>query len=109
MRRTSNSSFRKKGSNLWADYLVVLEKSDKKDLARAFVNFLNEPENAAQLAQYVYYATPNLAAEKLLPAAFLADPIIYPPADVLAKSEVFRALPPRAEKRRSSIYAKIAY
>ncbi len=35
------------GSNIWVDYLVVLESSNKQDLAWNFVNFLNEPENAA--------------------------------------------------------------
>ncbi len=90
-------------------YLIVLEKSNKKELARAFVNFLNEPENAAQLAQFVYYATPNLAAEKLLPAGFLADPVIYPPADVLARCEIYRKLPTRAEKWRNTMYAKVIY
>ncbi len=97
------------GSNLWIDYLTVLQASGNQDLARAFVDFLNEPATAAQNAQFVHCATTNAAARKLLPAAVLADTRIYPTEDVLAKSEVSAALPPRAEKRRSLIYAKVAY
>lgn len=97
------------GGTLWVDYLVVFEKSEKKDLARAFVDFLNEPENAAKVAEYAYSASPNQAAEKILPAEFLADPVIYPPADILARCEVLRLLLPRAERRRSAVYARVVY
>ena len=95
------------GGNIWVDYLVVLESSKNKDLALAFINFLNEPENAAQLAEFVYYATPNKAAEKLLPAEFLEDPVIYPSKEALAKSEFHNPLPPRAAKKRNLAVSKI--
>ncbi len=94
------------GGNIWVDYLVVLENSLNKELARAFLNFLNEPENAAQLAEFVYYATPNKAAEKLLPAEFLEDPIIYPSQAVLSRSEFYKPLPPRASKQRNIAFSR---
>jgi spermidine/putrescine transport system substrate-binding protein len=95
------------GGNIWTDYLVVLENSRTKDLAFAFINFLNEPENAAQLAEFVYYATPNRAAEKLLSAEFRDNPVIYPGKDALAKSEFHNPLPPRAEKKRNLAISKV--
>ncbi|MFZ0468163.1 MAG: spermidine/putrescine ABC transporter substrate-binding protein [Thiogranum sp.] len=91
----------KEGGNIWVDYLAVMESSKNKDLAWALINFLNEPENAAQLAQFVYYATPNQAAEKLLPPEFLSNPVIYPGKQALDKSEFYTALPPRALKQRN--------
>jgi len=94
------------GGNIWVDYLVVLETSKNKELARAFLNFLNEPENAAQLAEFVYYATPNKGAEKLLPAEFLEDPVIYPSEAVLSKSEFYKPLPPRAMKKRNIAFSR---
>jgi spermidine/putrescine transport system substrate-binding protein len=94
------------GSNIWVDYLVVLENSKNKELARAFLNFLNEPGNAAQLAEFVYYATPNKDAEKLLPAEFLEDPVIYPSEAVLSKSEFYKPLPPRAIKKRNIAFSR---
>lgn len=95
------------GSNLWVDYLAVLNGSNRKELAWQFINFLNEPENAAQLAEYVYYATPNKAAEKLLPVEFLEDEIIYPDAAVMAKSEPYERLPARVEKKRQTAFSRI--
>ncbi len=95
------------GGVLWADYLVVLAKSNKKKLAWEFINFLNEPEIAAELAQYTHYATPNKAAEKLLPKEFLKDTAIYPPKEILQRYEIDEKLPPRIEKLRSSIFSEI--
>jgi spermidine/putrescine transport system substrate-binding protein len=95
------------GGNIWVDYFVVLEQSRKKDLAHAFLNFINEPENARQMAEFVYYATPNKAAEKLLPAEFLEDPVIYPSEAALAISEFHNPLPPRATKKRNLAIAKV--
>lgn len=95
------------GGQLWVDYWVIAESSKNKDLAAAFVNFLNEPSVAADNAQFVHYATPNLAAEKLLPADFLADPVIYPPAGMLEHSEYYTQLPPRVERAYSEIFTSV--
>lgn len=95
------------GGTLWVDYVVVTQASQKKKLAMEFVNFLSEPKNAARTAEFLYYATPNTEAEKLLPKEFLSDPIIYPPKEVLAKSEFEGKLPPRVMKKRNTIFARV--
>ena len=92
---------------IWIDYLAVLASSDNKDLAYEFLNYLNDPVINAKNAQFVYYATPNKAAETLLPADFLADPIIYPSQKALANSEFFKVLPPRVKRKRNNIFARI--
>ena len=97
------------GGNIWTDYLSVLSASSNKADAKRFINFLNEPEIAAQLAQYVHYATPNQAAEALLPASFKEDPVIYPSAEALEHSEAYQRLPPRAQKNRAAIFSRIVY
>ncbi len=95
------------GGNIWVDYLAVLDSSKNKDLAWEFIDFLNEPEHAAQLAEFVYYATPNTAAEKLLPQEFLEAPVIYPSAEALANSEFYMPLPPRATKKRNLAFTRV--
>jgi len=95
------------GSTLWVDYLVVMSKSQNKELAWAFLNFINQPENAARMAEYVWYATPNKSAEKLLPEEFLNNPVIYPGREALVKSEFYRQLPPRVTKKRNIAFANI--
>lgn len=95
------------GGNVWVDYLCVLSGSANKDAAWQFVNFLNEPEIAAKLAEYVYYATPNMAAEKLLPEEFTSDPVIYPSDSVLMNSEPHKPINVRAAKRRTALFSRI--
>jgi spermidine/putrescine transport system substrate-binding protein len=95
------------GTNLWVDYLAVLRNAPNKALARQFIDFMNEPRNAARLAQYVHYATPNLSAEKLLPAEMLADPVVYPPQAVLQRSEQHVLPSPRATSRRNAMFARL--
>ena len=95
------------GGNIWVDYLTVMESSRNKDLAWAFINFLNEPENAAQLAEFVHYATPNTGAEKLLPEDFRTDPVIYPSKEALGRSEFYSPLPPRAMKTRNLAFSRV--
>jgi len=91
------------GGSVWIDYLAVSASSKVKDLAFAFINFLNEPANAAQLAEYLHFASPNMAAEKLLPPEFLANPIIYPEKEIIQKSPPFKPLPPRIKSRYNTI------
>ncbi len=95
------------GGNVWVDYLCVMRKSTNKAAAKRFIDFLNEPRVAAQLAQYVYYATPNRAAEALLPAEYLNDPVIYPSGLAMENSEPYRPVSPRVLKRRSAIFSRV--
>jgi len=101
--------FPEEGGNVWIDYLCILNGSSNKPAAKLFVDFLNEPEIAARLAQFVYYATPNQAAEAFLPKEFFEDPVIYPDEQALKKSEFYRPLAPRMEKRRSAIFSRIVH
>ncbi len=97
----------KEGSFLWVDYLAVLASSPNQDLAKAFVNFLNEPEHAAQWAEYVYFATANKSARALLSAEFLADPIIFPDEESMSRLEFIEHLPARAARRWNTIFNQV--
>ncbi len=96
------------GSRVWVDYIAVAETSAQKEAAMRFIDFLNEPHNAAQLAQYVYFASPNTAAEALLPEDFLTDDVIYPPANVLERCVFYdAAMPAAAIRARTEIVADL--
>lgn len=100
-------SLPKEGGQLWVDYFAVMQSSPNKELAMKFINFMNKPEIAARQAEFVYYATPNTAAEKLLPEEFLADPVIYPGDAVIARSEFVKKLKPRAQNFTNGIAARL--
>jgi spermidine/putrescine transport system substrate-binding protein len=95
------------GVPLWCDYLAVTSSSQRPELAHAFIDFANEPRQAAHNAAFVSYATPNRAAEARLPPEFLEDETLYPGAEVLAKSEFFGKLPPRALRLRMDILTQL--
>ncbi len=95
------------GGNLWADYLVIMQSSPRKDLAAKFIDFLNRPDIAARNAEYVYYATPNTGAVAYLSEEYFEDPVIHPSDSVLSRSEIYRSLAPRARKALNSEFAQL--
>ena len=95
------------GGNIWVDFWSVLAASDNPDLGHAFINFLNEPEVAARNAEFVYYATPNIAAELYLPDEYFENTTIYPPESQLERSEFFLPLTPRAQKLTNGIMSRL--
>ncbi|MCW9023239.1 MAG: spermidine/putrescine ABC transporter substrate-binding protein [Gammaproteobacteria bacterium] len=97
----------REGGGLWVDYISVMASSNNKELAYKFINYINEPEHAAQIAEFVYFPTPHKQAEKLLPKEFLDDPVIYPDKQALQGSEFYKPLPPGIIKLRNSIFTTI--
>ena len=81
------------GSNIWFDNMVIPRAAKNKAAAYAFINFMLEPANAAQNAEYVGYATPNAAARRRLPKRITADQAFYPPAKTMRHLQVYRDLP----------------
>lgn len=83
------------GSNIWFDNMVIPKNAQNKRAAYQFINFMLEPDNAAQNAQYVGYATPNLAAKKLLPKKVTTNQAFYPPEKTMRHLQIYRDLPLR--------------
>ncbi|MDY3706483.1 ABC transporter substrate-binding protein [Vagococcus lutrae] len=82
------------GSNLWFDNIVIPKTAKNIEGAYAFINFLLEPENAAQNAEYIGYSTPNKGALELLPKEITEDEQFYPKDEVIANLEVYEDLGP---------------
>jgi spermidine/putrescine transport system substrate-binding protein len=95
------------GTNLWVDYLAIMQRSPRRDLAAKFIDFLNRPRIAARNAQYVNYSTPNTAARSHLSKDYLDDPTIHPSDAVLARSEVYHKLSPRSQKTLNSVFVHL--
>lgn len=51
------------GATLWIDNMVIPAVADNPCTAHAFINFLLDAENGAQLTNWNYYGSPNAAAE----------------------------------------------
>lgn len=70
------------GAVVAVDHLLVLAKSANAAAAHRFIEFLLQPDVAAQNANYLQYATPNQAAMPKIDPAQAANPGIYPPEAV---------------------------
>ena len=80
------------GSNLWFDNIIIPKTSDNTEAAEASINFLCDPEVAAQNAEYIGYSTPNAAALEILGEEYINDPTYNPPQELLDKCEIFHDL-----------------
>jgi spermidine/putrescine-binding protein len=75
------------GGVLWVDAMVVPADAPHPCTAHAFINFILDPVNGAELANYTRYATPNAVAKYLVRPEILADETIYPPPEVSDRLE----------------------
>lgn len=80
------------GSNLWFDNMVIPKTSKNVEGAHKFINFMLDPENSAQNADYAGYSTPNEAAWELMDEEVIADERFYPSNEQLHTLEVYENL-----------------
>ena len=80
------------GSNLWFDNLVIPKTAKNIEGAHAFINFMLDPEVAAQNADYVGYSTPNLTALDLMDPEVVEDERFYPDEETRSHLEVYKNL-----------------
>jgi spermidine/putrescine transport system substrate-binding protein len=83
------------GSNLWFDNMVIPKTARNIEGAHQFINFMLDPEVAAQNAEYVGYSTPNQAALALLPEDIAGDDRFYPNEELTGRLEVYDNLGPK--------------
>ncbi|MBG9986396.1 ABC transporter substrate-binding protein [Facklamia sp. DSM 111018] len=80
------------GSNIWFDTLAIPKGAQNIEGAHALMDFLMQPEVAAQNAEYIGYATPNGSALNLMDPEIIEDPAFYPDQALVDKLEVYRDL-----------------
>ena len=75
------------GSQLNSDNLCIPKGAPHPKNAHAFINYILDAEVGKSITETILYPTPNAAAKALMPDTYKNNPVIYPPADVLAKCE----------------------
>ena len=75
------------GGVLWVDTMAIPANAPHPCTAHAFINFLLDAENGAELTNYNWYGSPNAAAEEFIWPEILEDPAIYPPPEVMERLE----------------------
>jgi len=83
------------GGMLWTDNMLIPKGAQHKSTAELMIDFVYDPAIAAQIAAWVNYVTPVKGAKEALAASdpeLAESPLIFPPADVLAKVRIFKTL-----------------
>lgn len=92
------------GSNIWYDNFVIPKSAKNVKAANAFINFMLEPKNAAQNADYVGYATPNQAAMKYLDKSVTSNKAFYPDKQTMKHLQVYRDLPKKVNQEYNDLF-----
>jgi spermidine/putrescine transport system substrate-binding protein len=82
----------REGTSVSCDDLVIPKSAKEKTLAHAFINFLQEPDVAAENSNFISYLCPNTPAYAKLDPEIRDNPAVFMDAAVRAKSEVIRDL-----------------
>ncbi|MBD9441601.1 polyamine ABC transporter substrate-binding protein [Pseudomonas sp. PDM04] len=100
-------SIPKEGGALWFDMLAIPKDSANVKQAHTFINYLLKPEVIAQVSDYVGYANPNPASDKLMDQDIRTDESVYPPQEVLDKTYVSIELPPNIQRLMTRSWTKV--
>jgi len=98
----------KEGTLSWLDCMAVTTGSPRKQLALQLLDFIGSPESAAANAEALTMPTASEAALKLIPAEMRSNTEIYPPAEILAKSQYQKELSVQSIQTRRRIISSMA-
>jgi len=82
----------REGSGMFIDSLAIPAGAPHPELAHAFIDFTLEADIAAEICRTMRYSTTNRAAMPLLPESIRRSPAIFPPGDVLDRTETIQDL-----------------
>jgi spermidine/putrescine transport system substrate-binding protein len=77
----------KEGSLKSMDCLAIPKGAPSPNNAHAFINYILDGTVGSKISQAIQYPTPNGAAKALMDDAYKTNPVIFPPEEILAKSE----------------------
>ncbi len=82
----------REGTTISVDDLIIPEGAKEISLAHAFINFLHDPEVAAENIAFLRYLCPNKDAYALLAEGLRRNPGIFMDPDIRARSEIIANL-----------------
>lgn len=95
------------GSNYYMDSMCIPKNAKNMDEAHEYINFMLEAESGLRNSEEVYGSTPNKETFKLLDPDSQASEFMYPSDEVLAKSEMYSALPEDTYKLYDEIWKNL--
>ena len=93
----------KEGFVLWMDSVAVLKDAQNPEEAKAFQNFIMDPENAALISDFARYANGIVGSEEFMPEDMKSAREIIIPADLKAKGTFMKTCPPETSLESRSV------
>lgn len=94
----------REGTLIWFDTMAIPADAPHPGNARAFIDFMLQPEAIAELTNELFFANANHAATPLLDEAVSGDPDIYPPEAVRARLFAEEVLSLREQRQRTRLW-----
>ncbi|RVD43959.1 MAG: polyamine ABC transporter substrate-binding protein [Mesorhizobium sp.] len=98
----------KEGGQIWFDSVAIPADAPHPDEAHQFLNFIMRPEIAAQISNYVRYASGNLAAKDRIDPAMINDPTVYPGDQVMNRLYVITMYDNAVTRAMTRMWTRIA-
>jgi len=98
------------GGMLWTDNMLIPKAAKNAYTAQLMMDFCYDPKIAAQIEDAVQYICPVKGAAEVLIASdpeVAKNPLIFPPADVLARLHIFAGLDEATEKYFNEQFATV--
>ena len=98
-------AFPEEGVNTFYDAMCIPKGAQNKKGAEAFINFMMEPEIALANAEYIYYATPNIAVLENEDYSLGSSEAVYP--ENLQNTQEFHNLPTDTLQYMNNLWMKV--
>lgn len=97
----------KEGALKQSDTLAIPKGAPHPENAHAFIDFLLDAEVGRTILETIRFPSPNTAATALMPASYRTNPVIFPPAEVLARCEYPRYAGPELTRLLDESMARL--
>lgn len=97
----------KEGTYMWVDCLALMRGSHHREDTLRLIDYLLEPQVAADNANFVRYASPNEKAWPLADPVLRKDPRVYPPPKQMAALKLHHVLDPEQSELWNETWADV--
>lgn len=100
-------SIPREGAVMALDSFVIHRSSPHPELAHAFINFMLDGRNAADVSNLIGAGNPNAAAMPLIRSELVDNPAIFPPSDETRRLQMLRDFDVNSRRRLSRLWTEI--
>jgi spermidine/putrescine transport system substrate-binding protein len=104
---TARYLYPKEGISLWGDHLVVPKGAKNIDNAKAFINFMMDPENVAVASNFTGYMNAIKGSGKYLDESLKSDPAVNMPEEYAGRLSPTKDCSKVARGLRDRVWTKL--